>query len=75
MIAPRVMGSAVKLPPAVVMLGLIAGLQLGGLLGSLLAVPVIATIRDVVHYLYFRLVGRDPWSTAIAVPASPVVNR
>jgi predicted PurR-regulated permease PerM len=75
-IAPRVMGSAVKLPPAVVMLGLIAGLQLGGLLGSLLAVPVIATIRDVVHYLYFRLVGRDPWSTAIAaVPASPVVNR
>lgn len=43
------------------MIGLIVGLQVGGLLGSLLAVPVIATGREVVRYLYFRLIDRDPW--------------
>lgn len=61
LIAPRVMGSAVNLRPAVVMLGLIIGLQVAGLIGSLLAVPVIATGREVVRYAYLKLIDRDPW--------------
>jgi len=60
-IAPRVMGSAVNLRPAVVMIGLMVGLQVAGLLGSLLAVPIIATAREVVRYLYAKLIDRDPW--------------
>ena len=71
LIAPRVMGSAVNLRPAVIMIGLIVGLQVGGLLGSLLAVPVIATGREVVRYLYLKLIDRDPWERVSPAPPEP----
>ena len=61
-IAPRVMGTAVRLRPAIVLVGLLIGFQVGGLLGSLLAVPVIASIRDVAVYLWRKLIDADPWS-------------
>jgi predicted PurR-regulated permease PerM len=73
LIAPRVMGSAVNLRPAVIMIGLILGLQIGGLLGSLLAVPVIATAREVVRYLYVKLIDRDPWEPISPAEPEPIV--
>ncbi|MFO7700706.1 MAG: AI-2E family transporter, partial [Acidimicrobiia bacterium] len=60
-IAPRVMGIAVRLRPAVVLIGLIVGFQIGGLLGSLLVVPIIASIRDVLVYFWDKLNDRDPF--------------
>lgn len=67
-VAPRVMGTAVQLRPAVVLIGLLVGFQVGGLLGSLLAVPVIASIRDVAVYLWNKLIDADPWPDADPVP-------
>jgi predicted PurR-regulated permease PerM len=61
-IAPRVMGTAVNLRPAVILVGLMVGFQVGGLLGSLLAVPVIASMRDVMVYIWCKLIDADPWS-------------
>jgi predicted PurR-regulated permease PerM len=63
-IAPRVMGIAVRLRPAVVLIGLIVGFQIGGLLGSLLVVPIIASIRDVLVYFWDKLNDRDPFPAA-----------
>jgi predicted PurR-regulated permease PerM len=60
-IAPRVMGTAVRLRPAVVLLGLLVGFQVGGLLGTLLAVPVIASVRDISVYVWRKLIDMDPW--------------
>ena len=60
-IAPKVMGTAVRLRPAIVLIGLLIGFQVGGLLGSLLAVPVIASIRDVGVYVWRKLIDVDPW--------------
>ena len=60
-IAPKVMGTAVRLRPAIVLVGLMVGFQVGGLLGSLLAVPVIASIRDVAVYVWRKLIDADPW--------------
>jgi predicted PurR-regulated permease PerM len=71
LIAPRVMGTAVRLPAAVIMLGLIAGFSVGGLLGSLLAVPVIATLRDIFIYLYAKLIDRDPFPDRPTLPPQP----
>lgn len=72
-IAPRVMGTAVNLRPAVILIGLMVGFQVGGLLGSLLAVPVIASIRDVGMYLWRKLIDVDPWPDAepVQVPSDP----
>ena len=60
-IAPKVMGAAVDLRPAVVLIGLMAGFHVGGLLGSLLAVPVIASIRDVAVYVWRKILDAEPW--------------
>lgn len=72
-IAPKVMGTAVNLRPALVLVGLIAGFHVGGLLGSLLAVPVIASIRDVAVYIWRKLVDADPWpdEDPIPIPSDP----
>jgi predicted PurR-regulated permease PerM len=61
LIAPRVMGTAVRLRPSIVLLGLLVGFQVGGLLGSLLAVPVIASIRDIGVYIWAKLIDADPF--------------
>lgn len=69
-IAPRVMGTAVNLRPAVILIGLLVGFQVGGLLGSLLAVPVIASIRDIGVYIWRKLIDADPWPGEDPVPVS-----
>jgi len=67
-IAPRVMGTAVNLRPAMILVGLMVGFQVGGLLGSLLAVPVIASIRDVSVYVWRKLIDADPWLDEDPIP-------
>ncbi len=61
-------GRSVNLRPAVVLVGLMVGFQVGGLLGSLLAVPVIASIRDVGVYIWRKLIDADPWPDSDPVP-------
>jgi len=72
-IAPKVMGTAVQLRPAIVLIGLVVGFQVGGLLGSLLAVPVIASIRDVGVYICAKLLDRDPFpdEEPVLIPSDP----
>lgn len=72
-VAPKVMGTAVQLRPAIILLGLMVGFQVGGLLGSLLAVPVIASIRDVAVYIWRKTIDQDPWpdDDVAAVPPAP----
>jgi predicted PurR-regulated permease PerM len=60
-IAPKVMGRAVRLSPVIIMISLIVGFNVAGLIGSLLAVPVVASIKEVVSYLYAKVVDREPF--------------
>jgi predicted PurR-regulated permease PerM len=59
-IVPRVLGEAVELPPLIVMTGVIVGASVGGILGALLATPVIATGREVLRYIHRKLLDQDP---------------
>lgn len=61
-IAPKVMGKAVRLSPVVIMVSLIVGFNVGGLIGSLLAVPIVATIKEYIAYLYAKLLDREPFA-------------
>jgi predicted PurR-regulated permease PerM len=61
LIVPRVLGEAVELPPLVVMIGVFIGASVAGILGALLAAPVIASTREVLSYLWAKLWGRDPF--------------
>ncbi|MEA2023265.1 MAG: AI-2E family transporter [Actinomycetota bacterium] len=61
-IAPKVMGRAVRLSPVIIMISLIVGFNIAGLIGSLLAVPIVASIKEVVSYLYAKVMDREPFS-------------
>lgn len=58
---PRIVGSRVRLHPAVVIFGALAGAQLGGVLGILLAAPVIATLRLMLGYAYRKVLDLPPF--------------
>jgi predicted PurR-regulated permease PerM len=60
-IAPKVMGRAVRLSPVIIMISLIVGFNVAGLIGSLLAVPVVASLKEIVSYLYAKVVDREPF--------------
>jgi predicted PurR-regulated permease PerM len=51
-LVPRIIGSSVNLHPIIVIFGALAGASLAGILGVLLAVPVIAIGRILGVYLY-----------------------
>jgi predicted PurR-regulated permease PerM len=57
LLVPKVMGDAVELHPAVLILGLVGGAALFGLLGAILAAPVISAARDLHRYTFRRLDG------------------
>jgi predicted PurR-regulated permease PerM len=70
LIVPRVLGDAVELPPLVVMTGAVVGASVGGILGVMLATPVIATGREILGYIYRKLLDQEPFPIAETVPAS-----
>lgn len=73
LLVPKVMGDAVDLHPAVVILALIIGGSLFGLWGAILAAPVVALGRDLYRYGFRRLEGGTPdeaWTFAHAGPAA-----
>ncbi len=73
LIVPRVLGEAVELSPLVVMIGVLVGASTAGILGALLATPVIATAREIVRYLYRKMLGEAPFppEDVSAEPAAP----
>ncbi|MCO6453237.1 MAG: AI-2E family transporter [Caldilineales bacterium] len=58
---PRIVGRRVRLHPGVVFVGTIVGAVQIGLLGVLIAAPVIATSRVLGDYIYRKLLDLDPF--------------
>jgi predicted PurR-regulated permease PerM len=67
-VVPRVLGEAVNLHPLVVMLGVLVGASVAGILGALLAAPVIASTREIIRYLYFKILGEEPFPPGQELP-------
>jgi len=61
LIAPKVMGTSVQLPALVVLISIAAGYQVVGILGAILAVPVVASARVLMAYVWAKVQARDPW--------------
>jgi predicted PurR-regulated permease PerM len=60
-LTPRVMGNALEVHPAAIMISALLGAQLLGLIGVILAAPVIATLKLVSRYVLRKLMDQDPW--------------
>lgn len=54
-VTPRVQANAVRVHPLLIFLAVIAGSQMGGALGAILAVPTLAVIRVLSEFFWVRL--------------------
>jgi predicted PurR-regulated permease PerM len=68
---PRVIGESLDLPPLLVFLGVLAGAILGGFVGILLAAPILATLRLVVGYIYFKVADLEERPGSALEPRPP----
>jgi predicted PurR-regulated permease PerM len=60
--SPLIFGHALRINPLLVIFALLFGFELFGILGSLVALPVAAVVRETVVYLREHLV-LEPWGT------------
>ncbi|MBN1964991.1 MAG: AI-2E family transporter [Anaerolineae bacterium] len=60
-LAPKIQGDALKLPMAVIIVGVFIGAAVGGVLGAFLVAPIMATIRVSTVYVLAKIGGRDPY--------------
>jgi predicted PurR-regulated permease PerM len=58
---PTIQGRAVHLPPLVIILSVLVGLHEFGLLGAILAVPVVASTREILVYIHAKVNQQDPF--------------
>ena len=67
-VAPQVFRISLRINPILVILSLLLGFQLYGIAGALVALQVVAVLRETVDYLRRHMV-LEPWGT----PAAPAV--
>jgi predicted PurR-regulated permease PerM len=60
-LVPRIMGGSLNLHPLAVIVGILAGASLAGVLGIILAAPMVASLRVFGQYIYGKLMDRDPF--------------
>jgi predicted PurR-regulated permease PerM/phosphoglycolate phosphatase-like HAD superfamily hydrolase len=72
---PRVVGRRVALHPGVVIVGAVVGGELAGVLGILLAAPVIASLRVLLTYVLRKLFDEEPLPTVEGLPHRELIWR
>ena len=60
-IVPRVIGRRIDLHPIVIIIGALIGAELLGILGLLLAAPMIASLRVLLGYAFNKVLDQDPF--------------
>jgi predicted PurR-regulated permease PerM len=60
-VAPQIFGHTLRINPLLVIFALLLGLQVGGIVGALLALPILSVLRETAMYLH-RHVAFEPWS-------------
>jgi predicted PurR-regulated permease PerM len=79
LIAPRVQGNAIRVSPLFIFLAVIAGGQIAGIWGALMAVPTLAVVRVVFDFLMDRVVvvpqTLDPLPVALVEPPGDATTK
>jgi predicted PurR-regulated permease PerM len=72
-VVPNVMGGALRLHPLLVIFGLLAGIEINGIPGALVALPLLAAGRATWEFFAERL-ALEPWQPGV-VPVEVEVER
>lgn len=70
-ISPRVMAESLKVHPAAVLVAAIIALDLLGVLGVVIAAPILATLQLALRYVIRKLFDLDPWEGLEENPTPP----
>lgn len=62
LLVPRILGGSLELHPLVVLIAIIIGGNVAGILGMLVASPMVATLRILARYVLYRVYDRDPFA-------------
>lgn len=74
-VMPRIMASALKVHPAAVLVAAIVGLDLLGILGVILAAPILATLQFLGRYVMRKMFDLDPWEGLEEMPQPPSLRQ
>jgi len=61
LLVPKVMSEKLKVHPALVLVGALIAVNLLGIVGIILAAPVMATLKLIFGYILNKLADQDPW--------------
>jgi predicted PurR-regulated permease PerM len=71
-LVPRIVGDALDLHPLLVMISVLMGASLAGILGAILAAPVVATIKLLGSYAWRKMLDLPPFPEPLGGrPSSP----
>ena len=70
-LVPRILGSRLHLHPLAIIVAIVAGANLAGVLGALLAAPTLATMRVFASYVYRKLLDEHPFPLSDGQPMAP----
>ncbi|GAB5492952.1 MAG: AI-2E family transporter [Phototrophicaceae bacterium] len=71
-LVPRIVGENLRLHPVIVVMSVIWGAGFGGLVGVIIAPPLVASIRIILQYIYGRLTNRPAFVEHEDAPESPL---
>jgi predicted PurR-regulated permease PerM len=61
-VMPRILASSLEVHPALILIGAIIGLDLLGILGVIIAAPLVASVLFFGKYIFRKLFDMDPWA-------------
>ncbi len=67
LVSPRIMGRSLGVHPAAVLVVAIVAANLIGLIGLLLAAPVLASFNLISRYTFNKMLDRDPWTGYVEI--------
>jgi len=61
LVSPRLLGDSLGVHPAAVLVAAIVAANLIGIIGLILAAPVLATMNLLSRYVFRKMIDLDPW--------------
>jgi len=74
MISPRIFSHALKIHPAAVLVTALVGYNVFGILGMILAAPVLATLKLLFDYTTRKMLDLDPWADFVRIEPPPPIR-
>ncbi len=71
LITPRVMAQALRVHPAAILVAALLAARMLGVVGLLLAAPLLASLKLIGTYIWRKMLDQNPWPIQEETPAAP----